>query len=111
MLKFIFVRPRPFEWMLIEETGYSFPSGHAMVSMAFYGMLVYLIWQTKISLNKKKIWTIVLSVLILLIGISRIYLGVHYVSDIIGGFTLSLSYLIIATSLVSYYLKHKKSKK
>jgi len=95
MLKFIFVRPRPFEWMLIEETGYSFPSGHAMVSMAFYGMLVYLIWQTKISLNKKKIWTIVLSVLILLIGISRIYLGVHYFSDVIGGLFLGTSYLLI----------------
>ena len=111
ILKFIFTRPRPFEWMLIEESGYSFPSGHAMVSMAFYGMLIFLIWQTQISKTKKKLWTIVLTVLILLIGISRIYLGVHYASDIIGGFTLSLSYLIIATSIVMYYLKYKHSKK
>jgi len=111
ILKFTFTRERPFEWMLIEESGYSFPSGHAMVSMAFYGMLIFLIWQTQISKTKKKLWTIVLTVLILLIGISRIYLGVHYASDIIGGFTLSLSYLIIATSIVMYYLKYKHSKK
>lgn len=111
LLKFTFTRPRPFEWMLIPETGYSFPSGHAMVSLGFYGMLVFLIWQTNISKNKKIIWTIVLAILILLIGISRIYLGVHYASDIIGGFTLSLSYLIVATSLVIYYLKYKRSKK
>lgn len=111
ILKFTFTRPRPFEWMLIPESGYSFPSGHAMVSVGFYGMLIFLIWQTNISKRKKKIWTIVLTCLVLLIGISRIYLGVHYASDIIGGFTLSLSYLIVATSLVTYYLKYKRSKK
>lgn len=110
LLKFTFTRPRPFEWMLIEEIGYSFPSGHAMVSMGFYGMLIYLIWQTKISKTNKKIWATILSILIILIGISRIYLGVHYASDIIGGFALSLCYLIIATSLVNYYLKYKHSK-
>lgn len=111
ILKFIFTRPRPFEWMLIEESGYSFPSGHAMVSMGFYGMLIFLIWQTNITKTKKKIWTIILSILILLIGISRIYLGVHYGSDIIGGFVLTLSYLIIATSAVTYYLKYRRNKK
>ena len=110
ILKFIFSRPRPFEWMLINESGFSFPSGHAMVSMGFYGMLIFLIWQTNISKHTKKIWTIVLSLLILLIGISRIYLGVHYASDIAAGFTLSLSYLIIAISIVIYYLKYKHSK-
>jgi len=111
ILKLSFTRERPFEWMLIEEKGYSFPSGHAMVSMAFYGMLIFLIWQTEISNKKKKIWTVILTILILLIGISRIYLGVHYASDIIGGFTISLSYLIIATSIITYYLKYKHSKK
>lgn len=109
-LKLIFTRPRPFQWMLIEESGYSFPSGHAMVSMGFYGMLIFLIWQTNISKTKKKIWTVIFSLLILLIGISRIYLGVHYGSDIIGGFVLSLSYLIIATSAVTYYLKYRRNK-
>ena len=107
ILKFTFERPRPFEWMLIEEKGYSFPSGHAMVSAAFYGILIYLIWQTKIKNTYKKIWTAILAILITLIGLSRIYLGVHYASDIIAGFTISLSYVIIATTIINYYLKHR----
>ena len=107
ILKFTFERPRPFEWMLIEEKGYSFPSGHAMVSAAFYGILIYLIWQTKIKTTYKKIWTALLAILIILIGLSRIYLGVHYASDIIAGFTISLSYVIIATTIINYYLKHR----
>lgn len=111
VLKLIFSRPRPFEWMLIEETGYSFPSGHAMVSMGFYGMLIFLIWRTGISIKAKKIWTVILALLIFLIGLSRIYLGVHYASDIIAGFALSLSYLIIATAFFTYYLKCKANVK
>ena len=108
ILKYIFSRPRPFEWMITEESGYSFPSGHAMVSTAFYGMLIFLIWRLEINKKFKIMWTIILSLLIILIGISRIYLGVHYTSDIIGGFTLSLSYLLITTHLINYYLKWKK---
>ncbi len=102
-LKLLFSRPRPFEWMLVEESGFSFPSAHAMIGVAFYGMLVYLIWQTELNKKIKIILTAVISVLLILIGISRIYLGVHYCSDIIGGFTLSLSYLIIVTSLIDFY--------
>lgn len=107
ILKLVFSRERPFEWMLIEESGFSFPSGHAMVSAAFYGILIYLINRTNIKKKYKKIWTIALALLIFLIGLSRIYLGVHYASDIIAGFTVSLSYLIIAISLINYYLKKK----
>ena len=70
ILKYAFSRPRPLEWMLIEESGFSFPSGHAMVSAAFYGMLIYLIWQTKVSKRQKKIWTIVLAILVFLKSLS-----------------------------------------
>ena len=104
VLKFIFQRERP-DWKMIPEDGFSFPSGHAMASMAFYGLLIYLIWRTDIPKKYKKILTVVLSILIFLVGLSRIYLGVHYASDIIVGFAISLSYLIVITTIITYYLK------
>ena len=95
LLKFILARPRPSEYRIINETGYSFPSGHSMVSMAFYGFLIYLIY--KYVGNKYLKWTsmILLFLLIIVIGISRIYLGVHYTSDVIAGFLVAISYLIL----------------
>ena len=101
ILKSILRRPRPTEFRLINETGYSFPSGHAMVSMAFYGFLIYLIYKNIKNKYLKTILIIILSLLIIAIGISRIYLGVHYVSDIIGGFLISISYLILYIKLIN----------
>ncbi len=95
LLKIIFMRTRPDINPLVIESSYSFPSGHSMVSMAFYGYLIYIIWTHKDNKKIKWIHTILFSILIVLIGISRIYLGVHYASDVIGGFCFSISYLII----------------
>ena len=99
-LKQIFKIPRPNN-NIISVSGYSFPSGHAMVSLAFYGFLIYLIF--KITKNKKtRIISIVgLSLLILLIGISRVYLRVHYPIDIICGFIFALIYLIMYIKIVN----------
>lgn len=104
ILKSIFIRPRPLHIALIKETGYSFPSGHAMASVAFYGFLIYILWQTKQKRSVKIVVTALLSILVLFIGISRIYLGVHYASDILAGFSLSIIYLIIMTKLSANYL-------
>ena len=94
-IKFIVHRPRPNGYNLIKESNYSFPSGHSMVSTFFYGFLIYLVY--KLVKNKRlKICLIsLLSLLIVLICISRIYLGVHYLSDTIAGFSLSLAYIMI----------------
>lgn len=104
VLKFIVKRPRPSDLFLIVETGYSFPSGHSMVSLSFYGLLIYFIY--KYFKNKKlKIFLITfLSLIIILIGISRVYLGVHFVSDVISGFLLSLSYLIIFIKVINKFI-------
>lgn len=98
LLKNIVERPRPEGYRLIAETGYSFPSGHSMVSSAFYGLIIYFIWKNVKNEKLKYISCVLLGLLIVLIGISRIYLGVHYASDVIGGFSISIAYLIIFTS-------------
>lgn len=95
VLKIVFMRPRPEIMRLIEEQGYSFPSGHSMVSTAFYGLLIYLIYKNVKNKYIKYTLCTILSILILIIGLSRIYLGVHYASDVIGGFCFSIAYLII----------------
>ncbi|HCF65494.1 MAG TPA: phosphoesterase [Clostridiales bacterium] len=107
LLKRILRRPRPTEFRIVEETGYSFPSGHSMVSMAFYGYLIYLIY--RYIKNKYIKWSLIvlLSILICLIGISRIYLGVHYTSDVLGGFLLSISYLVVYISLIKKILSEE----
>ncbi len=107
LLKRILRRPRPTEFRIVEETGYSFPSGHSMVSMAFYGYLIYLIYRYIKNKYIKWLLIVLLSILICLIGISRIYLGVHYTSDVLGGFLLSISYLVVYISLIKKILSEE----
>ena len=100
VLKNFFLRPRPNELRLIEETGYSFPSGHAMASTAFYGLLIYIVHEKVENKILRNTICIMLGLLILLISISRIYVGVHYTSDVIAGTCLSIAYLILITRLI-----------
>lgn len=109
ILKGIVQRPRPTEFKMIDESGYSFPSGHSMISMAFYGFMIYLVY--KYIKNKYLRWSLIvfLGILIILIGVSRIYLGVHYTSDVVAGFLISISYLIIYIGAVKkYFLDSEK---
>ena len=110
-LKLILQRPRPIDHRLIEETGYSFPSGHSMASMAFYGFLIYLIYKNVKNKYIKRISIIALSILIVLIGASRIYLGVHYTSDVIAGFLIAIAYLILYTNLIKKFIFSSKEEK
>jgi len=96
--KFAFHRPRPGESVLLETT-YSFPSGHATIAVAFYGFVGYVLahsarrWTTKVNLS------FLAGVLILLIGLSRILLGAHYLSDVWAGYLVGALWLILAISL------------
>lgn len=108
ILKDIFSRPRP-DVNIIVEIGYSFPSGHSMVSTAFYGFIIFLIKHSNISNNKKIIFSCLFVLLIILIGISRVYLGVHFISDVIARYLISVIYLLIFTNLISDKLYKKDS--
>ncbi|MDO5811656.1 MAG: phosphatase PAP2 family protein [Bacillota bacterium] len=102
IIKALVKRPRPPQmYHLVKETNYSFPSGHSMSAMIGYGLLIVEV--KKSSLKYRKIIEVFLAIMIILIGLSRIYLGVHYFSDVIGGFLLSLSYLLFIYYNTSLY--------
>lgn len=106
ILKFIVQRIRPEGYRLIIENGYSFPSGHAMVSVAFYGFLIYLIHKY-VKVKKMKYLKYVsytfLIILVFLICISRVYLGVHYASDVVAGAIISTAYLIFFIKVINRF--------
>jgi membrane protein DedA with SNARE-associated domain/membrane-associated phospholipid phosphatase len=93
-LKAFFARQRPtFTDPILTLTTYSFPSGHAMASMIFYSLLVYLIVKQAVSWRLRVLAVITGTVLILIIGFSRMYLGLHYLSDVLGGYAAGLVWL------------------
>lgn len=104
-LKAIFLRGRPMDvTTMITETGYSFPSGHAMAMTAFYGYLIFLVWQFGWSRAKKITATALLGAFILLVGFSRVYLGVHYGSDVLAGMCVTIPYLVAFSAISKRYL-------
>lgn len=99
VLKAIVQRPRPDGFRLVSEVGYSFPSGHSMVSMAFFGLCAWMVWHYERDRVMRWLCCIGFAAIIALVGISRIYLGVHYASDVIAGFCVSLAWLAIYTKV------------
>ena len=101
VLKYLVQRPRPDGFRLISETGYSFPSGHSMVAMAFFGLLIWMVWRYHRHDVMRVVWCVVFGLVIVMVGVSRIYLGVHYASDVLAGFCVSLIWLIFYTRVVA----------
>lgn len=100
VIKVIIRRSRPLVLALVEESTFSFPSGHTMASASLYGILLFLVLRSNLTKNKKIILSILLILLPVLVGISRIYLGAHFATDIIGAFLVSSILLLFTTSLV-----------
>lgn len=111
LFKAIIARARPDTAPLIHELFYSFPSGHSMNSLVFYGLLSYLVYHFTRNIRLTLIVSCLSSLLILLIGSSRIYLGVHYPSDVLAGYLAGagwfLTVFVIARTLHAFSLGNK----
>lgn len=108
-LKHTFTRPRPAE-QVIQATGYSFPSGHAFAAMVFYGTLLTIVWQ----ITDKAVWRLLAAVvcplMILALGASRLYLNVHYLTDVVAGFASGLVWLV-AVYFVVDGVEHRRKRR
>lgn len=113
VIKIIIRRERPLVLRLVEESSFSFPSGHMMASVSLYGILLYLVLKSNIKKSLKIFLSIFLGVLPVLVGMSRIYLGVHFFSDIIGALLVSLILLLIVIDYIEkknlLVVKYKKN--
>ena len=96
LTKDIFKRTRPLDPLIKNVTGYSFPSGHSFSAFTFCGLVIYIIWRTNISLIWKWILGISLFLLATSIATSRVYLHVHYITDVIAGLILSVIWLSLS---------------
>jgi membrane-associated phospholipid phosphatase len=95
VLKVLINRTRPTLDVLIHEPGKSFPSGHSMASIIFYSLIVYGVWY--FTMNKKLTWLtgFIAMILVLAIGVSRVYLGAHFPSDVLGGYLAGILWIFV----------------
>lgn len=105
IFKDIYQRSRPALQEVDTLTGYSFPSGHALASFVFGSVLVYITWRSALPVIRKRIISVYIFLFVLLIGISRVILNVHYATDVLGGFLLGAMWVIICYSLTEWYRK------
>lgn len=106
-LKILFNRARPLSPLLHEVSGFSFPSGHAFMSFTFFGLLIYVVNRKIKNAILKTIVILVLLCIIIMVGISRIYLRVHYATDVMAGFALGIMWLIISLWALHMIEKNK----
>ena len=99
LLKLVFARPRPtvFPPLTVEHT-YSFPSGHSIIAVALYGFLATLLWQ-----KRRYGWALFSAIMIPLIAFSRVYLGVHYPSDVLAALMLGLLWLMLVMTALAWH--------
>ncbi len=101
LIKNIVCRSRPDHLRLVKQGGYSFPSGHSMITVCFYGLLMYLIMKKVKNKYLKIVSMIILSIIVITIPISRIYVGVHYPTDVVAGLSLGGIVLILSINCIN----------
>ena len=101
LLKQLFQRKRPLSPLLKAARGLSFPSGHAIMAVTFYGLLIYIVQHTIPVEWLSILLTVLLIILIIWIGYSRVYLRVHYASDVAAGFIIGLCWLLISLAVIN----------
>ncbi|WP_235427280.1 phosphatase PAP2 family protein [Cohnella kolymensis] len=106
VLKLLFHRARPTLNRIVEANGFSYPSGHSMAAFTLYGVLCYLLWKNIKNVIGRVALIAAASIIILTIGISRIYLGVHYPSDVIGGYLASCAWLAACIGFFENFRKN-----
>lgn len=104
LLKSLIHRARPVGGLL-NETSFSFPSAHAVISVVFYGFIIYLLLPKIKSRKLKTLKIFIASLLVLLIGFSRLYLGVHYLSDVLAGYIIGVIWFFIGIYLTNWNRK------
>jgi membrane-associated phospholipid phosphatase len=107
-LKYLFNRPRPADPLLKEAAGLSFPSGHAFMSFSFFALIFYIIHKAKIETWKKVLLFFFLGIIVAMVGLSRIYLRVHYTTDVIAGFCIGFMWIIISLGILQLLEKRKR---
>ena len=105
LIKHLVERPRPEVVHLVTEHGFSFPSGHSITSMFFYGFAIWLVWRYVDNQTARRILTVLLAIPMLLVGPTRIYLGVHFPTDVLGAWCLGFAAIILFIELVCVYDK------
>ncbi|HZI52621.1 MAG TPA: phosphatase PAP2 family protein [Chitinophagaceae bacterium] len=100
ILKYLFRRKRPLSPLLKAARGLSFPSGHAIMSVTFFGTIIFIVRHSLENNFLRTSIIVLLVALIILIGFSRVYLRVHYASDVIAGFIIGILWLIISLAVL-----------
>lgn len=110
LIKHIVGRLRPDVLHLVVEEGYSFPSGHSIASMFFYGFAIWLVWRNVKNPAARNILTVLLAVPMLLIGPTRVYLGVHFPTDVLAAWCLAIAAIMLAIEIIRLFEKRRRVK-
>lgn len=108
LLKYLFQRKRPLSPLLKAAKGLSFPSGHAIMAVTFYGLLLYILWHTIDIIWLKYLLAVMLIALMIMIGYSRVYLRVHYASDVLAGLIIGVLWLWISLFVLNQLEQYAK---